>query len=150
MENWPILLQVSLLVFHTRFCDAVWFTIVQCAPLPLCQQTGALCGTWGEFITLGTLYNDMGIDWMEINCSRLPSKGNMEQLRMINTNLNWSFATSGNVSLLVHSYWSNGGNGELIQIGINVDAIFFASWESTPLKNLNEIALKTIVSLTDS
>ena len=59
VENWPImLLQVSLLL---------WFTIVQCAPSPLCQQTGALCGTWGEFITLGTLYNDMGIDWMEIN-----------------------------------------------------------------------------------
>ena len=74
----------------------------------------------------------------------------MEQLRMINTNLNWSFATSGNVSLLVHSYWSNGGNGELIQIRIDVDVIFFASWESTPLKNLNEIALKTFVSLTDS
>ena len=25
-----------------------------------------------QFITLGTLYNDMGIDWMEINWSRLP------------------------------------------------------------------------------
>ena len=51
----------------------------------------------GEFIALGTLYNDMGIDWMEINCSRLPSKGNMEQLRMINTNLNWSFGKRANV-----------------------------------------------------
>lgn len=29
----------------------------------------------GEFIALGTLYNDMGIDWMEINCSRLPNGG---------------------------------------------------------------------------
>ena len=45
-----------LLVFHSAV-----------GPSPLCQQTGALCGTWGEFITLGTLYNDMGIDWMEIN-----------------------------------------------------------------------------------
>ena len=60
-------LYFSWLYKAIRFCDAVWFTIVQCAPSPLCQQTGALCGTWGEFITLGTLYNDMGIDWMEIN-----------------------------------------------------------------------------------
>ena len=60
VENWPMLHYAASLVTSLVYHSAV-------RPSPLCQQTGALCGTWGEFITLGTLYNDMGIDWMEIN-----------------------------------------------------------------------------------
>ena len=58
-------LVTSLVYVRFLWCLLVFHSAVR--PSPLCQQTGALCGTWGEFITLGTLYNDMGIDWMEIN-----------------------------------------------------------------------------------